>query len=65
VEAVQKEARERCGEMLEDYAPKAADDPSVETYFLYPTDESWRLKSDRLVTCVASFDTPRTGSIKD
>lgn len=64
LDAIQKEAEERCGELLADYAPKAADDPAVDTYFLYPTDESWRRKADRLVTCVASFDTPRTGSLK-
>ncbi|GAA1642420.1 DUF4190 domain-containing protein [Catellatospora bangladeshensis] len=63
LDAIQKEAEERCGTLLESYAPEAADDASVDTYFLYPTDESWRLKSDRLVTCVASFDPPRTGSI--
>jgi hypothetical protein len=65
LEAIQKEAEDRCVDLLESYAPEAAADPKVDTYFLYPTDESWRRKNDRLVTCVATFTAPRTGTLKD
>jgi hypothetical protein len=37
-------------------------DDSVQLYVLYPTAETWQ-QGDRAVTCVATLDPPRTGSI--
>ena len=43
--------------------PSAMTDDSVQLYVLYPTAETWE-QGDRAVTCVATLDPPRTGSIK-
>ena len=45
------------------YSPDAITDDSVQLYVLYPTAETWE-QGDRAVTCVATLDPPRTGSIK-
>jgi hypothetical protein len=35
----------------------------VQLYVLYPTAETWK-QGDRAVTCIATLDPPRTGSLK-
>lgn len=54
---------EQCGPELESYAPAAVADDSLELYVLYPTAETWA-DGDRAVTCIATSDPPRTGSLK-
>jgi len=62
---VAKLAEDGCVDRLETAAPKAAEDPDVEIYFLHPTQSSWRL-GDQGVACVAmSAKGKVTGSIKD
>ncbi|WP_144125217.1 DUF4190 domain-containing protein [Catellatospora sichuanensis] len=63
VDAIEKKADPRCADLLKSYAPKAVDDPAVDTYYLYPTAESWA-RGDRAVTCIATFDPARTGKLK-
>jgi hypothetical protein len=52
---------DKCEPELASYSPSMTD--SVELYVLYPTEESWE-QGDRAVTCIATLDPPRTGSIK-
>jgi hypothetical protein len=64
-QAVAKLAEDGCVDRLETSAPKAADNPDLEIYFLHPTRSSWRL-GDQGVTCVAMSSTGKvTGSIQD
>ena len=53
----------KCEPELADYSPGAMTDDSIQMYVLYPTAETWE-QGDRAVTCVATLDPPRTGSIK-
>jgi hypothetical protein len=53
----------KCEPALAAYAPSAITDDSVQLYVLYPTEETWK-QGDRAVTCVATLDPPRTGSLK-
>ncbi|CAN3126819.1 septum formation family protein [Mycobacterium sp. smrl_JER01] len=55
---------EECGPELHSYSQRSVTDDSVQLYVLYPTAETWA-DGDRAVTCIATFDAPRTGSIKD
>jgi hypothetical protein len=48
---------------LASYVPGAITDDSVQLYVLYPTTETWE-QGDRAVTCIATLDPPRTGSLK-
>jgi Domain of unknown function (DUF4190)/Septum formation len=52
-----------CEPELATYSPSTVDDPSVSVIKRYPDEESWGL-GDRSVTCIATFDAPRTGSIR-
>jgi hypothetical protein len=54
---------DQCGPRLSAFAPSAMTDDSVQLYVLYPTPETWKL-GDRAVTCIATLDPPRTGSLK-
>lgn len=54
---------EKCGPELAAYSPDAITHNSVQLYVLYPTAETWA-EGDRAVTCVATLDPPRAGSIK-
>ena len=60
--AIEKYA-DRCSPELANYAPKAMTDDTVQLYVLYPTAETWE-QGDRAVTCIATLDPPRTGTIK-
>ena len=53
----------KCEPELATYSPDAITDDSVQMYVLYPTAETWK-QGDRAVTCIATLDPPRTGSIK-
>lgn len=55
---------DKCSPQLASYAPSAMTDDTVQLYVLYPTAETWE-QGDRAVTCVATLDPPRSGSIKD
>lgn len=58
-----EEYQNKCEPELASYAPDAITDDSVQLYVLYPTAETWG-QGDRAVTCVATLDPPRTGSLK-
>lgn len=60
--AIEKYA-DRCSPELANYAPDAMTDDTVQLYVLYPTAETWE-QGDRAVTCIATLDPPRTGTIK-
>jgi len=59
-----EEYQNKCEPELASYAPAAITDDSVQLYVLYPTAETWA-QGDRAVTCVATLDPPRAGSITD
>ena len=54
---------DKCSPELATYAPSAMTDDSVQLYVLYPTAETWE-QGDRAVTCIATLDPPRSGSLK-
>jgi hypothetical protein len=54
---------DECSPELESYAPDAMTDDTIQLYVLYPTAETWE-QGDRAVTCIATLDPARTGSIK-
>ncbi|HKV20861.1 MAG TPA: septum formation family protein [Mycobacterium sp.] len=58
-----EEYQNRCGPELADYSPEAAADPQVGLFVLFPSEDSWA-QGDRTVTCIATTDAPRTGSLK-
>lgn len=62
-EAAVEAYHEKCGPELSVYSPAAMTDDSVQLYVLYPTADTWA-NGDRAVTCIATLDPPRTGSIK-
>ncbi|HYJ56228.1 MAG TPA: septum formation family protein [Mycobacterium sp.] len=62
-EAAVEAYHEKCGPELSTYSPAAMTDDSVQLYVLYPTADTWA-SGDRAVTCIATLDPPRTGSIK-
>jgi hypothetical protein len=62
-DAAIEEYQNRCEPELATYSPGAMTDDSIQMYVLYPTAETWE-QGDRAVTCVATSDPPRTGSIK-
>jgi hypothetical protein len=57
------EYADRCSPELASYSPDAMTDDSVQLYVLYPTAQTWE-QGDRAVTCIATLDPPRAGSIK-
>ena len=62
-EAAVEAYHEKCGPELSTDSPAAMTDDSVQLYVLYPTADTWA-SGDRAVTCIATLDPPRTGSIK-
>jgi hypothetical protein len=54
---------DKCSPELATYSPAAMEDDTVQLYVLYPTEETWA-DGDRAVTCIATLDPPRTGSIR-
>ena len=59
-----EEYQNKCAPELLKYSPEAASDPKVGLFVLYPSEDSWG-EGDRTVTCIATSDTPRTGTLKD
>lgn len=53
----------RCAPELASYSPAAVTDDTVRLFVLFPTDETWS-DGDRAVTCIATLDPPRAGSLK-
>jgi len=58
-----EEYQNKCAPELADYSPEAAQDPDVGLFVLYPSEDSWA-QGDRAVTCIATTDSPRTGTLK-
>jgi hypothetical protein len=58
-----EEFQNRCEPALAAYSPDAMTDDSVQLYVLYPTAETWE-QGDRAVTCIATLEPPRTGSLR-
>jgi hypothetical protein len=56
--------QDRCQPALEEFSPSAMADPEVGMFVLYPTADSWK-RGDRAVTCIATTDVPRTGSLQE
>ncbi|MDA4109979.1 septum formation family protein [Mycolicibacterium holsaticum] len=54
---------DKCSPELASYSPAAMEDDSIQMYVLYPTAETWAA-GDRAVTCIATLDPPRAGTIK-
>lgn len=54
---------DRCSPELASYSPAAMEDDTIQMFVLYPTAETWA-QGDRAVTCIATLDPPRTGSIQ-
>ena len=54
---------DKCGPALADYSPATITDESVQLSVLFPTAESWK-QGDWTVTCIATLNPPRVGSIK-
>jgi hypothetical protein len=59
-----EEYQNKCAPELAKYAPDAAEDPDVGLFVLYPSEDSWG-QGDRIVTCIATTDKPRTGTLKN
>ena len=59
-----EEYQNKCAPELAKYSPKAAEDPDVGLFVLYPSEDSWG-QGDRTVTCIATTDKPRTGTLKN
>ena len=55
--------QDRCQPALEEFSPAAMADPAVGMFVLYPTEDSWK-RGDRAITCIATTDVPRTGSLQ-
>jgi hypothetical protein len=53
----------QCPDKLATFSPDAMTDDSVGIYVLYPTPETWE-RDDRTVTCIATLDPKRAGSLK-
>lgn len=56
--------QDKCQPALEEFSPSAMADPEVGMFVLYPTADSWK-RGDRAVTCIATTEVPRTGSLQE
>jgi hypothetical protein len=57
------EWQNKCPDELQSFSPEAMEDETVGVFVLYPTQETWD-QGDRAVTCIATLEPKRTGSIK-
>ncbi|HEV7421004.1 MAG TPA: DUF4190 domain-containing protein [Mycobacterium sp.] len=57
------EWQNKCPEELQSFSPEAMADDSVGVFVLYPTQETWD-QGDRAITCIATLEPKRAGSIK-
>lgn len=55
--------QDQCGPAMAEWFPEAMTDDSIGLYLLYPTEETWQA-GDRSVTCIATTDDARTGSLR-
>ncbi len=53
----------KCPSTLAGYSPEAMLDDSIGVFVLYPTQETWDA-GDRAITCIATFDPKRVGTLK-
>jgi hypothetical protein len=58
------EWQSKCPDALAEYSPAAMLDDAVGVYVLYPTQETWDT-GDRAVTCIATLDPKRSGTLKE
>lgn len=61
--AVIDEWKNKCPPELATFSAGAGADPSVGVLVLYPTQQRWN-DGDRVVTCIATSDPKRTGSLR-
>lgn len=54
---------QKCAPELRSYSPQSVSDDSVQLYVLFPTAETWA-DGDRAVTCIATVNPPRAGSLR-
>jgi hypothetical protein len=57
------EWKNKCPAELATFSVEANEDPSVGVFVLYPTKETWD-QGDRALTCIATLDPKRTGSLR-
>jgi putative regulator of septum formation len=57
------EWQNKCPAELTSYSPAASQDAGVKVFVLYPAKDTWA-KGDRAVTCIATLNPKRTGSLK-
>jgi hypothetical protein len=57
------EWQNKCPQELVNFSPEAMVDDSVGVYVLYPTPDTWS-KGDRAITCIATLDPKRSGSLR-
>lgn len=57
------EYQNRCPDELADFSPDAMTDDEVGIYVLYPTPQTWEA-GDRAVTCIATLEPKRAGSLQ-
>ena len=57
------EWQNKCPDELQSFSEEAMADDSVGVFVLYPTQETWD-QGDRAVTCIATLEPKRAGSIK-
>lgn len=63
--ALQNEANARCYELVDEYAGTSGKVRTATVYFFFPLELQWRLRHDRTVQCMLSFDSgPTRGSLK-
>jgi hypothetical protein len=58
-----EEYQNKCAPELANYAPEVSADPEIGLFVLYPSADSWE-QGDRMVTCIATSEKPRTGSLR-
>ena len=56
--------QDECSPALEEFSPEAMIDESIGLFVLYPTEDTWKA-GDRTVTCIATSESPLTGSLGD
>jgi uncharacterized Tic20 family protein len=54
---------DNCSPALANYSPNAITDDSIQLSVIFPTAESWK-QGDRAVTCIATLNPPRNGSLR-
>ena len=59
-----EEYQNKCAPELAEYSPEAASDQEIGVLALYPSRDSWG-QGDRTVTCIATSDSPRTGTFNN